>query len=236
MLGKVDPDVRPMRYPVLSGSNSALAEPESAADLLARIRKLEMKIEEREKLFANELETVRREGVKKGREQAHVEQVRWRKESAAQLAAALDEFRSHRDEYLVRVEEEVVRLSLAIAERVLRREAQMDPLLLAGPIRVALGQLAEATMVRLRVPAEQQEMWSEMLCLIPGGPLRAEVVPDQKLRPAELVLESEMGMVDLSVRAQLAEIERGFFDSPDARGITHDEFRAHSRESEAARP
>jgi len=36
------------------------------------------------------------------------------------------------------VEHEVVKLALAVAARILRREAQMDPLLLTGAVRVAL--------------------------------------------------------------------------------------------------
>ena len=36
----------------------------------------------------------------------------------------------------------MVKLALAIAARILRREAQTDPLLLTGAVRVALGQLA----------------------------------------------------------------------------------------------
>ena len=47
-----------------------------------------------------------------------------------------------RDRYLHAVEHEVVKLALAVAARILRREAQMDPLLLTGAVRVALGQLS----------------------------------------------------------------------------------------------
>jgi flagellar assembly protein FliH len=115
------------------------------------------------------------------------------------------------------VEREVVRLALAIAERILHREAQLDPLLLAGAVRVALGQLAETTEVRLKVPASQQELWAEMIRLMPGLPLRPEVCADERLEACDLMLESTLGSVDLGVRAQLGEIERGFFDLLDVR-------------------
>jgi flagellar assembly protein FliH len=125
-----------------------------------------------------------------------------------------------RDDYLARVEQEVVRLALAIAERILHREANMDPLLLAGAVRVALGQLAESTEVRLRVPADQREMWAEMLRLMPGLPLRPEVVGDPELSACEAILETNLGRVDLGVRAQIGEIERGFFDLLNVRADT----------------
>jgi flagellar assembly protein FliH len=41
----------------------------------------------------------------------------------------------------------------------------MDPLLLTGAVRVALGQLAGATEVRLRVPAAELDLWTESMAL-----------------------------------------------------------------------
>jgi flagellar assembly protein FliH len=195
-------------------------ELESLPDLAIRARELEAKLEQREKQFSRQLEAATREALEKSREMARGEEAAWRTQCAGQLAEALADFRARRDDYLARVEQEVVHLALAIAERILHREANMDPLLLAGAVRVALGQLADSTQVRLRVPAEQREMWSEMLRLMPGLPLRPEVVADPELRACEAMLETNLGRVDLGVRAQIGEIERGFFDLLDARGDT----------------
>ena len=112
----------------------------------------------------------------------------------------------------------MVRLALAVAERVLRREAQMDPLVLSGAVRVALGQLAESTEVRLRIPAAHEEMWADMVRLMPELPLRPEVWPDQEMQTCEAILETRLGTVDLGVRTQLREIERSFFDLPEGSG------------------
>ena len=62
-----------------------------------------------------------------------------------QLAALVVRFAEERDRYLNAVEQEVVKLALAVAARILRREAQMDLLPLTGAARVALGQLAAAS-------------------------------------------------------------------------------------------
>ncbi len=56
----------------------------------------------------------------------------------ASLAAALAEFTLDRATYFQKVEGEVIQLALAIARKILHREAQLDPLLLAGIVRVAL--------------------------------------------------------------------------------------------------
>jgi flagellar assembly protein FliH len=204
MLGNAQ--VQNLQYPVLGG----LGQP--SGDLAARVRELEAALAERDKRLDRQLEAARREAAEKGREAGEAEQKVWREQRSAQLTLALNEFRAQRDEYLARVEHEVVRLALAIAERVLHREAQMDPLLLSGAVRVALGQLADSTEVRLRVPSEQREMWEEMLRLMPGLPLCPDVAADGELNEGEAILETRLGTVDLGIRAQIAEIERGFFD------------------------
>ena len=131
-----------------------------------------------------------------------------------QMATLAESFAVERDRYLHAVEHEVVRLALAVAARILRREAQMDPLLLTGVVRVALGQLSASTEVRLRVPAAELDLWTEAMALLPNLPVKPEVVSGSGLRLGDCVIETQMGTVDLGVRAQLGEIERGFFDKP----------------------
>lgn len=211
-----EPAIQPMEYPVLAGTRAL--DRGSPAGLAARVREMEAEREERERRWARELEAARRQGVEQGRTAALGEESPWRKQCTAQLAAAIEEFRTRSDEYLAQVEHEVVRLALAVAERILHREAQMDPLLLTGAVRVALGCLAESTEVRLRVPAAQQEMWAEMLRLMPALPLRPEVVADTEMAATDAQLETALGRVDLGVRAQIEEIERGFFDLLEVRG------------------
>lgn len=200
-----EPGIRRMEYPRMSAA-------EGLMDAESRIRTLERERAEREKQFAAELERVRRKTAEEVRQIEQKEDAAWRRKCEAALTGALGEFRSAREEYLARVEHEVVRLALAIAERILRREAQMDPLLLAGAVREALRRLADTTAVRLRVAAGQREMWTEMLRLMPGLPLRPEVTIDERMESCDVALETEVGNVDLGVRAQMGEIERSFFD------------------------
>jgi hypothetical protein len=108
----------------------------------------------------------------------------------------------------------VVRLALSIAGRVLRHEAEADPLLLSGAVRVALGQLSETAEVRLRVPAREESLWQEMIRLTPNLVHRPKLVADADMLTGECLLESSMGTIDLGLEAQLEEIERGFFEQP----------------------
>src|SRR5579863_8304711 len=52
------------------------------------------------------------------------------------VAAALTGFAQDRAQYYQSVESEVVQLALSMASKILHREAQLDPLLLAGLVRV----------------------------------------------------------------------------------------------------
>lgn len=133
-----------------------------------------------------------------------------------QLRALAERFADASEGYFREVEHEVVKLALAVASRILRREAQMDPLLLTGAVRMALGQLAASSEVRLLVPAAELELWREAIAHLPRKKMKLVIVANDEMLLGDCAIESQVGSVDLGVRAQLAEIERGFFDrAPD---------------------
>ena len=123
---------------------------------------------------------------------------------------ACEEFVRGRARYFAGVEAEVVKLALAIAARVLHREAKIDPLLLTGVVRVALEKVADDSATVLRVPVGAVEMWREAFVTSPESSL--QIVGDERLAAGECVLDTNVGRVELGVSAQLEEIERGFFD------------------------
>lgn len=234
--------ISPMEYRTIIAAGLASSEPppetlsaSSPAELEARIRELERELEERSRSFESSLRAARIEAGEAGRASERSEQVSQLTAAAQALTVALKGFTASRDHYLAQVEQEVVRLALAIAARILHREALMDPLLLAGAVRVALNQLASTTEVRLKVPASEHEMWSEMLRLMPNLPLHPEVIADDMLATGDCLLETHLGSVDLGVRSQLAEIERGFFDLLEQRQ-QGSASRARGREKRSAVP
>jgi flagellar assembly protein FliH len=174
--------------------------------------------------FAHRLAEEARRSLEAGRERGRLEGRQAEQETQAAARAAADQLRvrqavellesfaQERERYLFAVEREVVELALAVAARILRREAHMDPLLLTGAVRVALGQLSGSTQVRLRVPPAQFDLWTEAIALLPNLAVKPTVLPGEAMRLGECLIETELGSVDLGVRAQLFEIERGFFD------------------------
>ena len=119
------------------------------------------------------------------------------------------QFEQEKQRYFSDVEQEVVKLSLAIAERVLRRESEMDPTLLAAAARVALEQVVDSSEAVLRVSVDEVDRWSEAFSPAAKGML---IEGDKDIARGECLLKTRSGTVQLGVRAQLQEIERGFFE------------------------
>lgn len=168
--------------------------------------------EETRKAFDAGRERGRQDGRQAEREAQGAALAAAQEQRLEQAARMVEGFAAERDRFLHAVEGEVVELALAVAARILRREAQMDPLLLTGAVRVALGQLSQSTRVRLRVPAGELGLWTEAMALLPNLALKPTVLAGEGMRLGDCLIETELGSVDLGIRAQLGEIERGFFD------------------------
>jgi flagellar assembly protein FliH len=141
-----------------------------------------------------------------------------RREYAKQIEAeherirqAISGFQIERAEYYSRVEPELVSLVLAVAGRILHREAQVDRMLLAALAKIAVENLQQRSHVVVRVAPEACPEWREYFASHLSG-AKVEVLEDSQLQPDGCVLETELGTADVSIDAQLKEIERGLFD------------------------
>jgi flagellar assembly protein FliH len=210
----------PMGVPPAKPSWTSLVpeEARNQAELMARIEHLQAENASLSDAIRQQTAAARAEAYDAARREQESEQAKRAAHAQAGLTHVIEEFAAERDHYFAQVEREVVNLALAVASRILHRETQMDPLLLSGAVKVALGQLSESTEVQLHVPSNEAELWTEMLRLMPNLPLRPVILPDDRLEAGECKLETILGGVDLGVRAQLAEIERGFFDLLEQRG------------------
>ena len=128
------------------------------------------------------------------------------------VASAVTQFAQERAAYYAKVEAEVVQLALAVARKILHREAQLDPLLLAAIVRVVLEKMEGATQVTLLVHPQQAQDWRRYLALhMEPGDL-PEMVEDPAMAPDGCVLRTSMGTAQLGIEVQLKEIERGLMD------------------------
>ncbi len=151
----------------------------------------------------------RQQGVLEGIAQTEAELQQVVQQERQGVTRALEEFVREKQRYFAGLEKEVVRLSLAIAERVLHREAGMDPLLLAGAARVALEDIRDDRDAVLRVSPEDVGAW---VAIMQREGREVDVKADPALTRGECLLETANGTAELGVRAQLKEIEHGFFE------------------------
>ena len=130
----------------------------------------------------------------------------------AAIAIATAKFSRDCAAYYRRIEEEAVQLSLAIARKVLHREAQVDPLLLMGTVRVALDKIDGAKEVKLAVHPQRAADWRKHLASAMAGERLPEVVEDAALPLDQCELHTSMGTALLGIELQLKEIEQGLMD------------------------
>ncbi len=127
------------------------------------------------------------------------------------LVRSIEELGQMRARLRGEAEADLVRLSLAIARRVLRREMSIDPDALRGVIVAALEKLHSQEICRVRVHPSLAGMVGARLREAVAGS-GAEVVADPSRQPGDVVFETERGNLDASVDSQLLEIERGLAD------------------------
>lgn len=129
----------------------------------------------------------------------------------APIASALAGFEEQRDQYFARVEAEVVQLALAIAAKILHREAQVDPMLVAALVRLAVEKMREGSNVTVRVGSGKGESWRRYFANIPSVS-HVEVSEDAHLTEQDCMVETELGSANFGLDTQLKEVEQGFFD------------------------
>jgi flagellar assembly protein FliH len=149
-----------------------------------------------------------KEGLLRGNAAAEAENLGLREA----MGDALRDFARARDGYFHNVEGEVVALALAVVRKILRREAQVDPLLLSGLVRVALEKMAAGHSVRMRVHPSQVACWRDYFAERSELPFVPELSGDATLEQNRCQIETELGVTDISLETQLKEIEQGLFD------------------------
>ena len=169
-------------------------DPHAAADL----RDLDQKLEE---AYQRGLQ----EGDSKASQRME-EQVTARLE---QLGRAIEQLALHRGKVQREAEPELVRLALAIARRILRRELSVDPESLLGLVKAGLERIESADVHRVRVHPEHASVLARLL---EGAARSVEIVADPGLPVGAVIFETSRGSLDTGLETQLKEIERGFVD------------------------
>ncbi len=172
---------------------------------------LERRIAELERL--RQLETAEahhrgvEDGLRRGREEASAEV----KKAFDQVAHVLEELSKTKRKLRVDAEQELVKLSLAVARRILNRELSTDPASIEGIVHAALQKLQQREASKVRVwPAAVPAVRAALDRI--GTRSGIEIVPDPGLATGAILFETSLGELDASIETQLQEIQRGFAD------------------------
>lgn len=158
---------------------------------------------EREALLAGaraEAEALRAEAREQGRE-----------EGLAQVTEQLLRARAEAAALLGQAERQAVALALRIAERVLGRDLERDPALLADLCATALQQARSAQAVVLRVhPLSAAVLRAEQprLHALLGRSVDVVLKEDPAVQPAGCIIQTEFGTLDAQLSTQLRMLER----------------------------
>jgi flagellar assembly protein FliH len=126
-----------------------------------------------------------------------------------QLSRSIEQLALHRGKIQREAEPELVRLSLAIARRILRRELSVDPESLLGLVKAGLDKVESSEVHRVRVHPEHASI---LAGLLEGAARRVEIASDPGLPVGAVIFETTRGSLDVGLETQLKEIERGFAD------------------------
>ena len=195
-----------LQFPEIDGPEVVEPEPVQEAAVVDTAREAELVVQG-EAAMREQMEMACERAADDARKEAEARFRDALETERSAVTVACTSFARARDKYFASIEAEVVKLSLAIAARVLQREVNMDPMLLLGVVHVALARLSDTDGAVLCTPPDQVELWRRAMR---SNGVRVEA--DTKMHPGELQLRAPMGVAELGIAAQLQEIERGFFD------------------------
>ena len=131
------------------------------------------------------------------------------------LTGTLDDLVRLRSEMIRKTERQVVELAMSVASRIVRREVSIDRELLIAMARVALDRLGDSASAKIRLHPEDYAAVERLghQTLTAQGPV--QVVADPSIARGGCVVESDFGIVDVSVDAQVEELTHSLLAGDD---------------------
>jgi flagellar assembly protein FliH len=219
--------IQPIEWAAPAGSGAGSSDPESssgapgngegAASLQERIEELKGELER----AREDGDAKAREALAAGREQGEGEARRTLEQELhveiGKISRMMQDLIAAGPVLRRNAEDELVRLAVAVARRILHREIAVDGEALLGLVKAALEKIDQREIHRIRTHPETVPLLRRVL--EQGGiERRIEISTDARLDRGSLIVETERGQLDASVEAQLQEIERGFADIVGTKG------------------
>ena len=143
-------------------------------------------------------------GYKEGSEQSVAEYA----DARRKIEELTEDLRAERESFFAEIEPKVVKLSVEIAEKILRRELTAKPESVLEIAKAALYQLMDTESVRLCVNPEDVELIKANQDDL--GARRVEIIEDRRVEAGGCVVESPNGRLDARISTQISQVAKLF--------------------------
>ena len=205
--------IRPMVFAPFGGEAD-----EDEAQAAAPEPEMELEVVEPEEPLPPppDYEAIKAEAWNQGFQQGYAEGVRLaqeeQKDTTIRLGALLHDIVADTEGFVRGMETDIVELVLAVAEKVVGREARTDPQIVVNVVRSALNEIHDATEVRIRAHPDDvailEPRWQEMLPRRVAE--RSELAADELVERGGVVVETQIGYVDSQIKTRLQQVVNTF--------------------------
>lgn len=175
----------------------------------ARERALEL-VADAEARAADLESAAQREGFERGVQEGRSSAQREMDDMIETMRGLIDMARIERHKIIEGAEPEIVRLAVAIAERVLHAHIAMEPAAVLEMVRGAIARVVSRETVTVRVnPADIELMREHRDRLMMMNDIdNMRLIEDQRVDRGGVIIETEAGTIDAKVSTQLREVRR----------------------------
>ena len=162
------------------------------------------------------------QGIKQGRDAGRQEALNNSRAefqyAVTAFASAASELEASRAELNAGASQEVVRLAVAIARRVIKRQGAFDPQVLLANLSEVMKLVSDASNVRVAIHPTQRKTIDEVLprlALTYPALKHVELVEEQSLSPGDCRVYTRNGQIDADLDVQLDRIAADLLPAPD---------------------
>lgn len=146
------------------------------------------------------------EGMTKGREEGRKIALKQAEPLFSTLQRALDEIAEMRSAIIEKCQEQILETVFLICEKVIHRQIQISPDVIMDTVRGASRHLMETEEIRLHLHPSDFEYVREIESMLSKkltGKKSIHVVEDSSLERGGIIIETEFGDIDATIRSQI---------------------------------
>jgi flagellar assembly protein FliH len=193
----------------------------AAGDAESLIRQAERKALELVAGAAERISKLEEDARESGREQGYVAGKSAAEDELAPVITTIRELiesvRAQRSAVIAAAEPELVRLAMAVAERIVHSELQTNQSVIVENVRQALTRLVSREVVTLRVnPVDLDMIRQHRDEIVASGDVEhLRIVEDQRVDRGGVVVETDAGTIDSKISTQIREARRAILSDDD---------------------